>query len=799
MEQRESTEKRPQNGESVSIIGAGSWGTTVAKVIAENKPEVTVKLWAYEKSVVKSIADHQVNELYLPGIKLPRAIHPTNSLSDAVSESTVIIIATPSKVVHEIAQKISRYISDEAYIGYLTKGFCRVHNKIVTISEALLSALSVSDDRIVALSGPSHAEELVKEFHTCLNVAGASQDACQRFASLLSCRYLECRITDDIKGVELGGTLKNPAAIAAGMISVLPNCGDNLTGALITESFKEILRIGRSFQVNEETLCDISGLGDLIATAMSEHSRNRRFGRDIARRILSKGQTISVYDRLLMRFKPESVFEKMSERLHYLAEGAYAIEPLIEIADQQKIAIPVYRSLYEILLNKKSPDLLIETVKNPARFDEIYQRTKVHVTKRKKGMERVKAALFRNVIIKRTLDKFLSDTDLREQLFEYRELFLSHIEKERPRKVKDNHNRERDAEIALFKKMNKNNVNDVLNELLQLYLRGFADRFNPLLSLLLYAGIRIINLPNILFRRNYYKGFFSRNIKIKGDIGGVRSVSSHSNVVYAPTFRSYYDFLFLSIAIRRLSLYVPRYFVSSAVIRSSFWAKLIRLAGGYIIDVYKFVNPGYREVIKSYLTTLVGHGVPVMFFPEIYVSKDGNIRNINREFITSIVESLVMNNEEIALIPIEISYYKKPCGLDVDENLEEISLKNDVLNNVAEIHFSKPILVSDFSSEDAIEELAEKLQSRWRSESFVFPHYIFCKILKDNNYTINMDDLKRVVKDHVKLNFRSVYKPTQIMKNGTSFIKKKGIGDITGARIYASQREEIDYYANLMY
>ena len=180
----------------------------------------------------------------------------------------------------------------------------------------------------------------------------------------------------NIVGVDVGGTLKNPAAIAAGMISVLPQCGDNLAGALISEALKEMIDLGKIFDLEADIIIDISGLGDLVATALSNHSRNRRFGRDIANQILKKGTNLKISDKVLLKFKPEYVIERMSKNLHYLAEGAYAIEPLIELAEHHGVPIPVYKSLYEVLLNKKNPSLLIETIKNPLKFEDIYKENK---------------------------------------------------------------------------------------------------------------------------------------------------------------------------------------------------------------------------------------------------------------------------------------------------------------------------------------------------------------------------------------------------------------------------------------
>jgi len=225
--------------QAVSVIGAGSWGTSVARVIAENNPDSVVRMWAYEKPVVKSINEARENSEFLPGIPLPENIKATSSLREAVEDVRAVLLATPSKVIIDTAQRMRKHLSDRAHIGYLTKGFCKIDDDIRTISDALAMTLPRHRERIVAISGPSHAEEVSRNYHTCLSVAAESPESRRLFVDLINCDYVECREHEDIKGVELGGTLKNPAAIAAGMLSVLPRCGDNLAGALMAEALKE--------------------------------------------------------------------------------------------------------------------------------------------------------------------------------------------------------------------------------------------------------------------------------------------------------------------------------------------------------------------------------------------------------------------------------------------------------------------------------------------------------------------------------------------------------------------------------
>ncbi len=784
-----------ENRQTASVIGAGSWGTSIARTVAENNPDSTVLMWVYEKSVAKSINETRENCEFLPGVVLPENIRATNSLREAVEGARAIILATPSKVIIDTAQRMRKHLSERAHIGYLTKGFCKIDDDIHTISDALALTLPRHRERIVAISGPSHAEEVSRNYHTCLYVAGISPESRRVFADLINCDYLECREHDDIKGVELGGTLKNPAAIAAGMLSVLPRCGDNLAGALMAEALKEMLRLADAFGAQQETVLGICGLGDLIATALSEHSRNRRFGRDIGRQILKTGSSVSLYDRLVMRFKPEQVLEKMSQRLHYLAEGAYAIEPLIEFAEKREIFIPVYRSLYEVLLNNRAPSLLVETVKNPDRFAEIFEQTKIHATARKKGMEKASGALFKSVILRKVVEKFSPGSPNAELLME-----AARSRGSAPLAVLPDDNRNSRRERQALALIEAGNCEGPVEELAGLYLDDLTDRFSAPACRVFNTVVRVRNYFLNLFRWDASKGLFSGNLRVSGNIREIRRIAGSANVVYVATFRSYFDFLFLGMALSRFGLLAPRFLVNSALVKTRVRRLLLKFSGGYIINIGRLGNPLYREVVKVYLSTLLEHGVPVLFFPELLFFKDGRLREINEEFILTIVDSLRKNTEEIALVPVALSYYRKPVSTGDMGSPAGVSWKR-ALDNTVRVSFSKPVMVSDYSHKDnALAVISSVVRSRWRADAHVFPHYLLCKLLKDGGYELKISDAKRAVKEHLwEYDTLRGYSYREIMRSGIGFLEKNGIGRVEDRIIYATSRDEVDYYAGLYY
>ncbi|HQL83965.1 MAG TPA: hypothetical protein PK307_17325, partial [Spirochaetota bacterium] len=602
-----------------------------------------VQMWAYEKSVVSSINETCENADFLPGIKLPPNITATNSMKEAVDDAQAVILAPPSKVVYDISQKLAGLISGDVAVGFLTKGFCKIQNEVLTISQAIERAIPVLAGKVVAISGPSHAEEVSRRFHTCLNVGGQYAETRAAMARLLDSEYVQCRETEDIRAVEVGGTLKNPAAIAAGMISALPRCGDNLSGALISEALLEMIRLGELFGIKPERMMDISGLGDLVATALSVHSRNRRFGSDIAGQIMKKGSTLNLMDRIILRLRPESVIERMSEKLHYLAEGAYAIEPLIELAEAKGVSIPVYRSLYEVLLNKKDPSLLVETIKNPDRFDELYFSTKIQITSRKKGLEKIRGRAFRELITARTTEEL-----------QFRE--KNRLEAKSPDEIMKLLRADRDAagrgrmgqaELRLIDGISRDNYNDTIGGLAGIYAGEVTDNYSTVFKWACFLLIGFIEFLNLFIQRR-------GKITLSGRLDEIRKAGKQATVIYVSGHTTPFDSLIAALTIFRKGMPFPRFFISSEA-ASSMSARVLKMCGGFVVDTSRLGNPVYREVIRQYISIIAGHGVPLLYVIDRSTGGD--------EFFSAVKDSVYKHGVELAIVPVELSYLRKPAVL----------------------------------------------------------------------------------------------------------------------------------------
>jgi len=762
----------------VAIIGAGAWGSAVAKNIAESKPYVTVIIWAYERSVASSINSINENSEFLPGIKLPANIIATTSLKEALQGAYVVILATPSKVAYETSQKMSAFITADKHVGFLTKGFCKIQNEVLTISQAMEKAVPVLEGKIVAISGPSHAEEVSQRFHTCLNVGSTSSESRAVIAELLTSEYVQCRETDDIRAVEVGGTLKNPAAIAAGMISVLPRCGDNMAGALISEALKEMVLLGKVFGISEEKMIDISGLGDLVATALSPHSRNRRFGRDLAGQIMKKGGTLNPWDRIVLRIRPASIIERMSGKFHYLAEGAYAIEPLIELARTNGIRIPVYRSLYEVLLNKKDPSLLVETIKNPAKFEELFCSTKILTSDRKRGLEKMKGMVFRDTILARAMDRFVVKQDKK---------MLPYGRDEVIGNLKEYYSKGRceAREAEIISRLSGDNFPESVRRLIELYLDGIIDNYSAVFKWLFHLFLGLTRFCNI------FKSKRSRML-VSGRLKEVRAISRSVTVLYVMPFHGVYDSLFVVMSIFWNRFRYPRFFLSSGSLteRDRFILKRI---GGFMVNKEKLCNMVYREALGQYLSALAGYGVPVLYSPSF--DPEEPLDPAHNEFMSAITDCLYEHTVEVALVPVEVSYLSKPAECAGGS----ISYRS-VLTNVTQVNFSKPVYLSDYTKQpNMISGLPGAITGTWEKDRKIFPHYVLCKILADNNFTVTSNAAVTLVKAYIKRAGRHFdYGPGKIVRKGLRFLAGNGIVTLKEDVIIAKDRELVKYYANML-
>lgn len=322
----------------VSVLGAGGWGTTLAILLQKNGLNVT--LWEYNLVYCETIRKHRENFYFLPGIKIPSAVKITNNLKLAVSEAELIIVAVPTQFIRHSFSGIKNIDLRDKIIVSVSKGI--ENNTNLLVSEILSDVLFINKRNFACLSGPSHAEEVSKKIPTAVLCAAVDIKVAKKISRVFSNGYFRVYEGSDVKGTELGGALKNVIAIAAG---IAEGCGfgDNTKAALMTRGVTEIMRLGLKLGAKKETFFGLSGIGDLIVTCSSRHSRNRYVGEQIG-----KGKSLEV------------VLKKMK----MVAEGVATTKSAFELAKKNKIELPITTEVYKILFGNKSPHKAVVDLMN---------------------------------------------------------------------------------------------------------------------------------------------------------------------------------------------------------------------------------------------------------------------------------------------------------------------------------------------------------------------------------------------------------------------------------------------------
>ncbi len=323
----------------IAVIGAGSWGTALANLLGEKG--YNVRLWVFEKSELEKMINTYENTLLLPGIKLSRNIVFSSDMEFCVKDAECVVSAVPSKAVKETAKKIAEYFDVKTQmLVSVSKGLDADTNE--RISE--IFRRYIKDVMPVALSGPSHAEEVAVKLPTTIVAASEDIKKAEYVQDLFMTDYLRVYTNDDIIGVELGGALKNIIALCAGILDGM-GMGDNTKAALMTRGMTEITRLGICLGAKPQTFYGLTGMGDLIVTCTSRHSRNHRAG-------ILMGQGFSA--------------DEAMKQVKMVVEGVPAAYAAYELAKKNGIDMPIVNATYAVLKGeKKVNECLYELMKRP--------------------------------------------------------------------------------------------------------------------------------------------------------------------------------------------------------------------------------------------------------------------------------------------------------------------------------------------------------------------------------------------------------------------------------------------------
>ena len=314
----------------IGVVGAGSWGTALANLMASKG--FAIDLWVFEKEVISQIRDSGQNKFFLPGIKLSSNLAPHHDLAKVVSGKDLILVVVPSHVMRDIMLKMASHVSEEAIIASASKG---IENKThLTMTGILQETLpQIPAEHLAVISGPSFAQEVAQNLPTVVTAASKSLEIAVLVQQVMVTPHFRVYTSDDVIGVELGGSLKNVIAIAAGVIDGL-NLGLNTRAALITRGMTEIRRLGLKLGANPRTFTGLAGYGDLILTCTGDLSRNHTVGKKIG-----EGQ---------------KVVDILGE-MRMVAEGVKTAKSVYNLSRKLGVEMPISHEMYRILYEDLDP------------------------------------------------------------------------------------------------------------------------------------------------------------------------------------------------------------------------------------------------------------------------------------------------------------------------------------------------------------------------------------------------------------------------------------------------------------
>jgi glycerol-3-phosphate dehydrogenase (NAD(P)+) len=323
----------------IGVVGGGSWGTALANLLASKG--YAIKLWVFEKEVKDQILETGENKVFLPDVKLSANLHPTNDIAETVMGKNMVVVVVPSHLMREITSKTAKAVSKEAIIVTASKG---IENKThLTMTGVLKETLAeIPHHRLAAISGPSFAREVARELPTVVTVASEDIETAAITQQVFATPYFRVYTSEDVIGVELGGSLKNVIAIGAGVVDGL-GLGLNARAALITRGMTEIRRLGLKLGANPRTFTGLAGIGDLILTCTGDLSRNHTVGVKIGR-----GKKIS---------------DILSE-MRMVAEGVKTARSVYNLSRKLGVDMPIFHEAYRILYEDFSPKEAIYRLMN---------------------------------------------------------------------------------------------------------------------------------------------------------------------------------------------------------------------------------------------------------------------------------------------------------------------------------------------------------------------------------------------------------------------------------------------------
>ncbi|MBI3396566.1 MAG: 1-acyl-sn-glycerol-3-phosphate acyltransferase, partial [Spirochaetia bacterium] len=664
--------------------------------------------------------------------------------------------------------------------------------------EALAAEAGFVDLQVVTLSGPSLLAEMDAMMHTFFIIAAPNARVSAVVKSLVAGDTVHVRETQDRLGVELGGVLKNPVAIACGIADGLPHAGTNVQGILVMQGFREMTRLAVSLGAKRATLHGDAGLADLVTTCTSPNSRNRAYGQQFVKKLISHENDPGLVDRIELFLRPATYIEREVRQSDEIVEGAFALSLVLDIAQEKDLHLPLYSAIFDILSRRKPP----ETILNLAAGRELtFAGDESRVAHKQKGYDVAAGHSFRRVLERRIYRHVAASKGMHTRVKRQAPTILSSLERRlsKAQKTKNEHDLASiPTELQLWKNIiagGTEREREELARLIDFYVEEISDSYNPAVR-----GTLIRVLGPLRFALSGFRPG-SAVPNVGGRAEELADLASRYNILYAPMHRSHLDSLEVAFGLSWAGLPVPRYAAGANLMASPVWSWILKSLGAYSVDRERTRNILYLECLTRYSTMMLEVGIPSLVYPEGTRSRTGDIMPIKTGLLSTAVEAFQSTGSEILVVPLALSYASVPEDREFSGQsgspafMDFVRGRGDVFLDVCD-----PIRVSRYmDAEDPAFGIAAEIARGWRKYRRVLPNQIVSRILSESESTVTLSEARALVEEFVAsrpANYEYV-DTRRILEKGIAELKRRKLVSVRDGAVIVEEPALLTYYGNM--
>lgn len=787
----------------VVVIGGGPMGFAITNMLEKNLDKIY--LWVPDIISYKKWRKEKIIKIFDYEFLISKKIEFITGYDFFSKNNLIIIFALPSRQFEEITEMIFANLNPQKRYDFIliTKGFLEYHYRkkynVYIFHQMILELIKKYnlDSNIALLAGPSLLHDIIHKNHIFFDIATNSLEFYEIIKTIFHQNFVHFSSQNDLFTSELLAILKNPVAILMGILSGIPKCGSSIQGELAAKCFKEILLLIKSLGGSEESVLSRAGISDFFATVFSPYSRNRNFGKQFTDKLLKGENKPSLFDQIQLFLTPSYYIEKEILSNQNLAEGGLAITPILEIAKEKNIELPLFKMLYNIFLRKNSPMDILSLL-----IDKEIQQSKIPVLRKKGKIEIVASGkMIGKALKERILKKVSMTPGLQQRIKRQSNHILSSLEKRLEKAKKQNIQRDiknfkTEIELWTFLKNSKPEEEKFyIEKLIDFYIKNIVDFYiHPLRTFLIYFLI-----PFRWIIGTFQKG--SVGPFVGGCIKEVKEIINQYPVFYAPTHRSHLDSVELAYALFFKGFPIPRAAAASILMTNPIWGAFLRSLGAYVVDRENTKNILYLEVLTQYTTMMLESGIPALAYPEGTRSRTGGFQPIKTGLLSTAIEAFRESGREIVIIPVTISHQWIPEDTVFTNQIKKIGFFTYVFKRSrVYFDFGKPILISHFIKlDDPTLEISKIILKEWKYHFKIQEHFILSKTLKEVN-SFQKEEILRQIKKFIEYYPGNLVTKdiNKIYKKGLRILKKRKLVEEKENGINILNYQLIEYYGNMI-